>query len=290
MQQLLSISLATLLILASCRTTVREADEAKPVMINYTDWAESVALTHLAALLLEERLDYEVITRLAGVDTVFKEVATGEADIFADAWLPQTHGSYMEEYFDHIEDLGPNYKSARTGLVVPAWSDIKSIDDLKDLYPGPIIGIDTTAGIMQNAARALEEYGLDNELLSLSDAEMSERVEQSLKRREYVVFTGWEPHWLFHRYEMRYLEDPLEVFPGVEKIHTIARKGFKEDHPRATVFFERMILSEKQINELLYEVLLARDPLEGVRAWARKNEFVVNQWVRGLRPEREKIM
>ncbi len=290
MKRLTPILVAMFIALISCRTTVNDRNGAATVMMNYTDWAESVALTHLAALLLEDRLDYEVITKLAGVDTVFKEVATGEADIFADAWLPQTHGSYMEEYFDYIEDLGPNYKSARTGLVVPAWSDIKSIDDLKELYPGPIIGIDTTAGIMQNASRALEEYGLDNELLSLSDAEMSDRVEEALKRRENVVFTGWEPHWLFFRYELRYLDDPLASFPGEEKIHTIARKGFKDDHPRVATFFERMVLSEKQINELLYEVLLARDPQEGVRSWVRKNEFVVNQWVRGLRPEREKIM
>lgn len=276
--------------LLSCKTAVSDRDRAAEIMINYTDWAESLALTHLAAILLEDRLDYEVLTKLAGVDTVFKEVASGEADIFTDAWLPRTHGSYMEEYGDHIEDLGPNYRSARTGLVVPAWSDIRSIGDLIELSHGPIIGIDTTAGIMQNASKALEEYGLDNELISLSNAGMSERVEEALKRRENIVFTGWEPHWLFFRYELRYLDDPLGVFPGEEQIHTIARKGFKEDHPRAATFFERMVLSEKQINELLYEVLLSRDPREGVRSWARKNEFVVNQWVRGLRPEREKIM
>ncbi len=277
-------------LLPSCRTPVREPETDARIMINYTDWTESVALTYLAAMLLEERLEYEVVTKLAGVDTVFREIAEGEADIFADAWLPFTHSQYFEEYGEHLEDLGPNYREARTGLVVPAWSDIKSIGEIRELYDNPVIGIDTTAGIMQNATRALNEYTLENELVSLTDAGMSERVEEALKRREDVVFTGWEPHWLFFRYELRYLDDPLGIFPDEERIHTIARKGFKEDHPRAATFFERMVLSEKQINELLYEVFLARDPLDGVKEWAAKNEFIVNQWVRGLRPEREKVM
>lgn len=276
--------------LASCRSPVVEQAERTRIRINYTDWAESVALTHLAAMLLEERLGYEAVTKLAGVDTVFREIASGEADIFADAWLPYTHSFYIAEYGDYIEDLGPNYRKARTGLVVPEWSDIVSIGDLKDLYADPVYGIDTASGIMQNASRALEEYKLENELLSLTDERMSERVENSLKRRDDIVFTGWEPHWLFYRHELRYLEDPLGVFPGEESIHTIARKGFSDQHPVAAIFFERMVLSENQINELLYEVRLTRDPADGVRSWAGKNEFIVNQWLRGLRPEREKVM
>jgi glycine betaine/proline transport system substrate-binding protein len=32
------------------------------------------------------------------------------------------------------------------------------------------------------------------------------------------------------------------------------------------------------------------DPEIGVREWIDKNEYVVNQWVKGLKPEREKIM
>ncbi len=280
-----------LFVITGCRTTTGESDDpAGVIYINYTDWAESVALTHLAELLLEERLEYEVITKLTDVDTAFMEVALGEADVFADAWVPYTHAAFMLLYKDDLEDLGPNYRNARTGLVVPVYMEEESISDIIRSYNRPIVGIDSSAGIMVNALRAIESYGLVNELLILSDEEMSGRVEDAIKRREPVVFTGWEPHWLFFRYELKYLADPLGIFTENEDIHTIARSGFTESHPRAAKFFERMILSEKQINELLYEVLLSRDPKQGARTWIEKNEFTVNQWVRGLRPEREKIM
>lgn len=280
-----------LFVITGCRTTTVEGDDSEgKIYINYTDWAESVALTHLAELLLEERLEYEVITKLTNVDTAFMEVAMGEADVFADAWVPSTHAAFMLLYKDDLEDLGPNYRNARTGFVVPDYMEEGSIADIIGSYNSPIVGIDSTAGIMVSALRAIESYGLVNELLILSDEEMSERVEDAIKRREPVVFTGWEPHWLFFRYELKYLADPLGIYPENENIHTVARSGFIEGHPRAAKFFERMILSENQINELLYEVLLSRDPKQGARVWIEKNEFTVNQWVRGLRPEREKIM
>lgn len=289
--QKLFLFLTFLIIISGCASPVREGDaDRRKLFINYTDWTESVALSYLAELLLEERLEYEVVMKLTNIDTAFMEVASGEVDVFADTWVPHTHLSFMQKYEDQFEDLGPNYRNARTGLAVPEYMEARSISDLRGKYKNPIIGIDITAGIMQNTFRAIDAYGLENELLNLSDAEMSERVENAYKRREAIVFTGWEPHWLFYRYDLRYLDDPMDIFPEDERIHTIARNGFSEDHPRAALFFERMLLTEEQINELLYEVGLSNDPLKGVRAWVEKNEFIVNQWVRGLRPERKKIM
>ena len=291
MQKSILFFLTCLIVLSGCRVPVEDDNAVDgKILMNYTDWTESIALSYLAAFLLEERLEYEVVMKLTNIDTAFMEVASGEADVFADTWVPHTHLSFMEMYEDQFEDLGPNYRKARTGLVVPEYMAAESIGDLKEMYRNAIIGIDITAGIMQNAFRAVEIYDLENELLNLSDAEMSERVEDAVKRRENIVFAGWEPHWLFYRYDLKYLDDPLGVFPEDERIHTISRNSFTEDHPRAATFFERMILTEDQINELLYEVGLTSDPRQGVKAWAERNQFIVNQWVRGLRPEREKIM
>lgn len=289
MQKCLIIILAFLL-LQGCTSSVSVDDDGSRIFIIYTDWAESVALSHLTAFLLDEKLDYEIEMRLTSIDTVFNEIAAGEADVFLDAWIPSTHQDFLELYKDRIEDLGPNYDDARTGLVVPEYMEVKSIGDLENTYLNPVAGIDREAGIMQNARRAIDAYNLSNELLVLSDAEMSERVEDAVKRREDIVFTGWEPHWLFYRYDFKYLEDPLNIFPVEDKIHTIARRGFTEDHPAARLFFERMVLTEEQLNELLYEIRLTSDPLEGASVWAANNEFVVNQWVRDLKEEREKVM
>lgn len=268
----------------------KQEDAKQEIQIVYTDWSESIALTHLVQVLLERDLGYEVVLKLADIDQVFQDIASGDADLFTDAWVPSTHAEYLMMYEDRLEDLGPNYKNARTGLVVPAYMDIESIEDLRYMHSGPIAGIDSAAGIMQNTRHALSLYQLENSLLVLSDKKMSQMVENAIKRRQDIVFTGWEPHWLFHRYELKYLDDPKGVYMEQERIHTIARSGFSEDHPRAKKFFERMLLTEGQINSLLFEMKLQADPLIGVKKWIDKNEFTVNQWTRGLGKEREKIM
>ena len=289
MKNLVFLLLAVLLLLLSCDFPSRETDQ-RSIYIVYTDWAESIALTGLSQVLLEEYLGYEVITRLTGIDTVFADIAAGRADLFPDVWMPHTHAGFLETYAGQYEDLGPNYLKARTGLVVPQYMAVESIPGLADYYTGPIAGIDTSAGIMQNTLIALAVYELDNELLVMSDPQMAEMLGNAVRRRNPIVVTGWEPHWIFHRYDLKYLDDPLGVYLEQEQIHTIGRIGLSDQHPRVAELFGRMVLNERHINGLMDEIERERLLLEGVREWIRKNEFVVNRWVRGLAPEREKIM
>jgi glycine betaine/proline transport system substrate-binding protein len=58
----------------------------------------------------------------------------------------------------------------------------------------------------------------------------------------------------------------------------------------AVRFFERMQLTENQLNRLVYQVRLSEDPRQGVKNWIDENEYIVNQWVKNLKPERKKIM
>jgi len=264
--------------------------EQRKIQINYTDWAENVALTQLAYYLLTERLSYEVILKKTTVSEAYQEVGTGKADIFMDAWLPNTHKSYYTQYQDSTENLGSVYLFAQTGLAVPQYMDIESISQLGQLYKGPITGIDSGAGVMAAARRAIEAYQLPNELMVLNGPEMSQHFEEAYKRREDVVITGWEPHWLFHRYDIKFLNDEKNIFPGKEKIVLLGRKGFTADHPHAALFFERMSFTEKEMNELIYEVQKDEDDLRAVRTWAEKHAYLVNRWLRDLSPERIKIM
>ncbi len=274
--------------IASC-TTPPPAEETKTISMVYTDWSESVAITHLAAVVLEEEMDYTVNLKLTDIAGAYREVASGEADFFADAWLPETHKRYVNDYVGEIEQIGITYPDARTGFVVPGYSKLMTINDLKD-YLNPVIGIDSGAGVMQKARRAIEQYNLPVSLLSLSEDEMIEQFEDSVKRRKEIVITGWDPHWIFSRYEVRFLEDPDTIFGRKENIYTIGYTGIEESHPRAVRFFERMQLTENQLNRLVYQVMLSEDPRQGAKNWIKENEYIVNQWVKNLHPERKKIM
>ncbi|WP_372947081.1 glycine betaine ABC transporter substrate-binding protein [Mariniphaga sp.] len=280
--------LIVLFFIVSC-TNKPSGEEEMTIKLVYTDWSESVAITHLSAVLLEEKMDYTAITKLTDVETAYQEIASGESDIFADAWLPETHKKYMEDHTENIEKLGILYPEARTGFVVPAYSELQYVSDLKN-YSNPIIGIDEGAGVMQKARKAIEKYSLPFPLVSLSEDEMIKQLEDSIKRRKEIVITGWEPHWIFARYEVRFLEDSENIFGVKENIFAVGHSGIEELHPRAVRFFERMQLTEKQLNSLVYQVKLSEDPKQGVKNWIKENEYIVNQWVKNLKPERKKIM
>ncbi|MCF8362486.1 MAG: hypothetical protein K9G70_07670, partial [Prolixibacteraceae bacterium] len=173
----------------------------------------------------------------------------------------------------------------------PEFSVLQSVSDIKGSTLQKIIGIEGEAGVMIQAVQALKEYDMANiELVEATESDMTEAFSESYLRREEVVITGWEPHWLFERFDVRFLEDPEGVFGGNENIVALGCKNLSKTHPRMYRFFERMQLSEMQFNRLIYFVNQYEDPEIGVREWIDKNEYVVNQWVKGLKPERKKIM
>jgi glycine betaine/proline transport system substrate-binding protein len=105
------------------------AGDGRTINIDYVNWAEGVAMTHLAgAILIEYGFDVKMADLEPGV--LFQSLASGQTDFFLDAWLPVTHADYMAANEGKIINIGLNYEGAKLGLVVPAYMDIDSIDDL----------------------------------------------------------------------------------------------------------------------------------------------------------------
>lgn len=275
--------------MAACGN-VTEEQEKKEIRLVYADWSEGVAMTYLSAELLKSELGYDVETKMTDIESVFREIESGQYDLFVDAWLPETHGTYMETYGAELEDLGLNVGTVRTGLMVPQYVEARSISDLDDEV-NQIIGIGSGAGVMEAARMAIDIYDVSAELLEGSEQSMTDTLGQAIKRRLPIVVTGWTPHWIANRYELRFLEDPENIFGEAEQIHTLARHGFSKDHPRVVTFFERFKLTNRQLETLMDELqTFPNNERRAVRNWIRDNEFIVNQWVKELQPVREKVM
>lgn len=274
---------------ASCQNSDK-MEEEKTIRIVYANWSEGVAMTHLTSEILEKHLGYEVITKMTDVASVFEHLNSAEYDVFVDAWLPETHGEYMDQYGANLDDLGVNVEQVKTGLMVPDYVAAESIGDLEGNMT-EIVGIGSGAGIMSSTQTALETYGLSLSLMEGSEETMTDALNEAIKKREPIVITGWTPHWMYNRYDLKFLDDPQNVYGESEKIHTIARDNFTADHPRASLFFERFELTEDQLGELMDELETFPDnERRAVRNWMEDNEFVINRWIRGLQPEREKVM
>ncbi|WP_096436870.1 glycine betaine ABC transporter substrate-binding protein [Alteribacter populi] len=100
------------------------------IELAFVAWDSEIASTNTMGKVLED-LGYEVTLTPLEAPYMFQAVATGEADAMVAAWLPLTHDHLLEEYEDDLVDLGVNLEGARTGLVVPEYMEIDSIEDLK---------------------------------------------------------------------------------------------------------------------------------------------------------------
>ncbi len=259
------------------------AEETKgTVRLAYVNWAEGVAVTHLATVLLKD-MGYDVEATMADVAPIYTSVAQGDQDIMIETWLPVTHEAYYEQYGDNVELISTWFDSARIGLVVPDYVTIDSIKEMngvRDRFNGMITGIDSGAGIMSTTERAIEEYGLDYELLASSGPAMTAALQGAIANEDWIVVTGWAPHWKFARFDIKFLDDPEGVYGAIEKIHAAARLGFSEEFPDVTELFRRMEFNDEEIGTLMDAMEDAEGAEErAARRWISENQELVDSWI-----------
>jgi glycine betaine/proline transport system substrate-binding protein len=280
--------LLTLGLVAGCGKTPtepgpNETGTNKTVNMGYVNWAECVAVSNLWKNILEEK-GYTVNLTSLDVAPLFVGLSKGELDVFMDAWLPITHQTYWETHKDKLDDYGIWYQAeAKIGLVVPKYMDINSIEDLNSIKSelnGKITGIDPGAGIMKAAATAVQEYGLDYEVIQSSEAAMLAALDKAYRDKKPVVVTGWSPHWKFAKYELKYLEDPKKAFGEAEEIRTLANKEFTNKNPEVAQMLKAFKMNDKQIGELEGLINEGMKPEEAAKKWISENRALVDSWLK----------
>lgn len=241
-------------------SSAQAADDT--IEFGWTAWADAEFVTKMAKQLIEARTDHKVNLKMAAIGVQYQGVANGDLDGMMMAWLPKTHEDYWKRFKDQVDDLGPIYEGARLGWVVPAYvpeDKLSSIEDLKDdairkKLDGRIQGIDPGAGLMQLSKKTVPAYGLeDYDLISSSGAAMTAALERAENRDEWIVVTGWTPHWMFGRWDLRFLDDPKGSLGGAEHVDVIVRKGFKEDYPQVANFLSNYHIELEELQKAMYD-------------------------------------
>lgn len=258
----------------------------KKVEIAYVEWADATAATNVVKAALEEKLGYEVEILPVSAAAMWQAVASGDVDALVGAWLPTTHGHYLEKVKDKVVNLGSNIDgSAGIGLVVPKYVTIDSIDQMNahaDKFDGKIIGIDPGAGIMSKTEKAMKAYKLDKfELMEGSGATMTAELANRIKDKKWVVVTGWTPHWKFARWDLKYLEDPKGIYGGKEHIATVVRKGLDKDKPDVYKFLDNFRWALADIGRVMdWNSQEGADPYENAKKWIKENPDKVDAWLK----------
>ena len=287
-------------ILMVCFALPAQAFQGK-VKLAYVEWSSEIASTHLVQAVLQEEMDYQCEIIPMQADEMWQAVAEGQVDGMVSAWLPNTQKQYVQKYGDECVDLGPNLEGARTGLVVPnitlgrqtaatglrnkPYIKAESIADLSkyaDKFHHMIVGIDPQAGVMHNAQKAIEAYGLDSfRLVKGSEKSMTRALGRAISRQEWIVVTGWVPHWKFARWELKFLDDPKNVFGGKEHINTVVRQGLKEDMPKVYAFLDNFYWTPEDMGQLM--VWIHDDegqyPYEKAMRYIRTHPEKIDTWL-----------
>ena len=302
------------LMLAGCSETEPEIDPGvearraeradRTIEIVYPEWSSEIASAHLFQAVLQERLGYRVELRAVDIETMWRDVAEGNADVLLGAWLPVTHEQYYDEYGSDVVDLGPNLDGARIGLVVPSHTpsrqsegsgrtgrSLVTTESIPELADNPqrfgrrVVGIESGAGVVQRAREAIDHYGLLSFRVSESDERrMVSELSGAVNRDEWIVVTGWSPHWMWERHSVSFLEDPDGVFGGEEQIHTMVREGFEDDEPDAYEVLDRIRYEPRDLERIMlwiHDDETGDDYGQALR-WIETNRSTVDGWVEGV--------
>ncbi|MBS3755332.1 MAG: glycine betaine ABC transporter substrate-binding protein [Desulfobacterales bacterium] len=257
--------------------------DKKTCKIAYAQWSCASAASHVVKAVLEEKMGYDCELTPVGAAALWQATASGSVDGFVCAWLPSLHQHYYAKVEDNVIDLGPNLAGTKVGLVVPNYVSVDSIAGLDahaEKFDNKITGIDPGAGIMTLTEEAMEIYDMAGmKLVGGSGAIMTDVLSDKIKNKEWVVVTGWTPHWKFARWDLKYLKDPENVYGGAEYIHTVVRTGLRKDKPDLYRFLDNFHWEARDLNQVMNMIQESDAPYKSAVEWVQQHPDKVQRWL-----------
>lgn len=287
---LIILSLLVTTLLAGCGTKQPDSTSEQPkdkgtVKIGMVTWAECIAISNVVKTVLEDE-GYKVELQTLDVAPLFVGLSRGDLDLYLDGWLPTTQKNYWDQYKDKLELFPGSWYAgeAKSGLVVPKYVTINTVDEIgtqKEKFNGEIIGIDPGANVMKTIGQMIKDNKWDDvKLVSGSEAAMMAALDKAYREKKWIAIFGWSPHWMFAKYDLKYLEDTKKVFGESEQIVTLAHKGFSEKMPEVADMIKKMKMDDKQIGTIEDMINGGMAPIDAAKKWVGDNKSVVDSWLK----------
>lgn len=279
------------LVLAGCGDGA-PGEEGDDIHLMYVNWVEGVALAHVMEAVLEDSLGMNVErTEVAGGGTAFASVATGNADVLVEVWLPTYHAGPWEEYQDELQIVSTWYENADQGMAVPDYVEfehVSEIEEYREELDGEIMGIESGAPAHDYIRQVLAENDVEGfSVTESSEPAMISALQSAILNEEPVIITAWRPHWKWGRYDMRYLEGAqtgeTDIYGDPENIHMVARQDFEEQYPERVVqFIDNIYTDNEALNSLMQPFRPdadVDDQMEAAREWIQEHSELVSSWI-----------
>lgn len=285
-KSLLIILSIALLVGVFSGTGIAQTDE--PIVLGEADWPGFRAKNSVIEYILEN-IGYKVERRTASDPILHEGLTQGDVDVHIGSWLPQNNDLRMK-YKGELNYVTQNMTEGIYTLAVPKYvwdAGVKSHADLQDyadkfdnkLYLGP-----TGWASYKLMKGAIEDdiYGLgDWEAVNSSQSALMAQIEKSIDEKEWIVFVGWQPHWMNSVYDIKYLEDPKRLWESPYSwVDTLTRQGFEKDYPEVYRFLQQFKVDIEDNNDWIYEIgFNEKDEMKVAEDWVKNNILVVRRWL-----------
>lgn len=286
------ISVALILVLSACSNDEKKSgssqenldeDEQTSISIGLDPYDYATVPAYLTKEILEQ-VGYEVEIQEGQIGILYEALASEDIEAFIDIWSPNLQSSYLEKYEGDFEVAGTLYSEMPLGVAVPTYmEDINSISDVKkhpEKFDGKVYAIDPGSGMAKTSKKMVETYQMDEfEIQNSSVAPMLAQVKKATRNEEGVVFNAWRPHPMFSKFDIKFLDDPKNVWK-LDDVQIGVVKDLKEKSPTAYKLFSNMKLTLKMVEK--WQISLdseEKEPEELAETWVKENQDKVNKWL-----------
>jgi len=206
---------------------------AKTIKIGQIALSFHRASAQYVANVLIER-GYKVGIQEATHETAFNMLQNGEIDILVSAWLPHSHGKYLDPFIDDVIQSGIIYNPyCIWGL--PDYVESSFISNVEDLKKADVLQvidkqifcINPGAGISRFSQEILEKYQLNKlgyTITNLPEDDYFAYIEKSISQKKVFVIPFWQPQFLHYKHHLRELSEPYGLLRSEDKATLLIRK------------------------------------------------------------------
>ncbi len=281
----MALAVATGPALANC-------DEVVFADVGWTD----ITATTAATTEVLKALGYDTNIKVLAVPVTYTSMAAGDIDVFLGNWMPTMEGDiapYREA--GTVDTVRANLEGAKYTLATNAAGaalGITSFETIKaqaEALDATIYGIepgnDGNRLIMDMIAA--DAFGLkDFDVKESSEQGMLAQVSRADRRKEPIVFLGWEPHPMNANHDMTYLTGGDDWFGpdlGGATVYTNTRAGYVAECPNVGKLLGNLSFTLAMENEIMAAILDdGEKPEVAATAWLAANPGVLAPWLDGV--------
>jgi len=234
---------------------------------------------------------YEFETEFLGQPMMYEGLSQGDVDLYIGSWMPEEEGM-RDGFAGDYEVVSTQLDDAVYISAVPSYvyeagvTSHADLDDHAEKFDHTIYAGAHGEGADELLTEAIEEdiYGLgDWELVNADWPATVTEAEQAIEDGEWIVFPGWQPHWMNVILDIEYLDDPKNAWgEGTSVIENLAHPTLDERAPNLYQVLENFQIESEHQSLWIFEYDQEDREMSAVaEEWIEENMDVVADWLEG---------